>query len=243
MEIINVTATATKQGTNPGRRESKSEKEARIRTEFWGNARNTSFISVGHLLATTKVNGQPIANLIAQGQVWRPTEVSIEGFTFPLLPGFEVSIETMRSHWACPMCKSAHGSGVGVSTDVKSKGLAINRWFYNPATLELFVISNTCFDDYVKGLAMTSRAMGWPTEGALNLANAVYKGLTTAPEQSTAPEVIADTTDVDLDALEANDSAQGLTAEELATVTVPAPEVTAPEVTVTAPMFGRKSKR
>ena len=240
MEIINVSAIATKSGKASGKRETKTEKEARIRAEFWNDGKHTSLISVGNLLATTKVSGQPIANLIAQGQVWRPTEVTIDGFTFPLLPGFEVSLETMRSHWACPMCNSAHGSGVGVSTDVKSKGLAINKWFYNPATLELHTISNTCYDDYVKGLGMTARAMGVPTSGALNLANAVYAAMT-APEQSTAPEVTADTTDVDLDALEANDSAQGLTPEELATAIVPAPEVTAPEVT--APMFGRKSKR
>jgi hypothetical protein len=116
---------------------------------------------MGKLLANT-IGGKSLAQHIADGEVIEMDTVS----GFPLNPGYVIGLKSdgkstvIVGDWACPACKSAHGSNVFPSKKgIKVKGLLSNRFYYNPATKELFSISDTCFETYVaeKGEATKER--------------------------------------------------------------------------------------
>jgi len=73
----------------------------------------------------------------------------------------------MPRTWGCKACHSAHGSGVYPSREVSAKLLRKNKFFYNPATRELFTISDSCWVDYVTALgAETEQRFASPVVAA-----------------------------------------------------------------------------
>lgn len=78
-----------------------------------------------------------------------------------------MSLANMPRTWGCKACHSAHGSGVYPSREVSAKLLRKNKFFYNPATRELFTISDSCWVDYVTALgAETEQRFASPVVAA-----------------------------------------------------------------------------
>ncbi len=103
--------------------------------------------------------------------------MNCNGVKLPLQAGFKLSLGTLVASWACPACHSAHGSGVYPSREVSAKILASNRFYYRPADKALFVISDTCFAQYVKGIgAYTDKRFIVPTPVTVPAQGGAVKG-------------------------------------------------------------------
>jgi len=153
----------TKTATAIGGREDKEAREGRMRT-FWSDPSNKQVFYVGKLLSMSVDGGETGASILASnGQVEiGETDLVVNGRTLPLPAGFTLSLANLESVWACPACKSAHGSGVRSSRAVDVKLLADCKFYYNPQTKALFTISSTCFGDYVKGLGFAGQVVAVP---------------------------------------------------------------------------------
>ena len=90
--------------------------------------------------------------MLAGGEEIEMDVIRLDGQVLTLQPGFKLSLANMPRTWGCKACHSAHGSGVYPSRDVSAKLLRKNKFFYNPATKELFTISDSCWGDYVVGV-------------------------------------------------------------------------------------------
>lgn len=134
-----------------GQNESESDRLARMR-QYWQSKDNAVLVPLGQLLAMPFDAKRTVAEVVAGGG-----EVTIDKLQMPdgkvleVSPAQVISLKTCadKQHgWGCPACSSAHGSGIAPSRDVTVDGLARNQWYYNPASKQLRVISDTCIDKY-----------------------------------------------------------------------------------------------
>jgi hypothetical protein len=139
-------------------REKKANRIARME-QFW--AIHSVLYLVGYFLAKVTKTGQTIAERIYNGESFPMSSINIKGKNYPLKPGFVLSKATLGV-WMCPACSSAHGTDRTPSNGWAIKGLASNKFYYSPVTQELFVISNTCFEEYVRGLSKSHRIIDNP---------------------------------------------------------------------------------
>lgn len=120
---------------------------------FYSDAANAVLFPVGALLAIREA-GRTLAEWLIDGEEIDLTVIRINGIEFPLQDGFKLTLGAGFERWACPACRSAHGSNIGVSAGgngVNGATLKTNRFFYSPVSRALFVISATCWDKYVTG--------------------------------------------------------------------------------------------
>jgi hypothetical protein len=149
-----------------GQNESKDARLKRMR-EFWAAPENATLYPVGPLLATMVDSWRSMADVLAGGEEIEMDEIRLDGQELVLQPGFKMSLANMPRTWGCKACHSAHGSGVYPSRDVSAKLLRKNKFFYNPATKELFTISDSCWGDYVTALgAETGQRFASPVVAA-----------------------------------------------------------------------------
>lgn len=162
-----------------GQNEKRGERIARME-RFWKDGVNGVLIAVGTLLGY-KVDDKTLAEYIASGEDVTLTEVNVEGVILPLADGgLTLNLANMPSTWGCPACRSAHGSGTYPSREVSAKLLSNNRFFYRPADRALFVISESCWSEYVVG-------MGAHTPARFRSARSIPKQVT-APAKQEAPK-------------------------------------------------------
>jgi hypothetical protein len=140
-------------GAKAGKRETEEERVIRMKA-LLNSAEYKMLIPVGKLLAR-RHNSRTLAEHIVDGATIPLKTITIQGKSYPLAEGFAINLQAAKdapqaTPWLCPACTSAHGSGIRPSPGVSAKGLASNDWYYNPATKLLFVISDTCFDTYVR---------------------------------------------------------------------------------------------
>ena len=88
-------------------RESQPAREERMRA-FWNDPKNRQIWRVGKLLSQ-KHEGKTLAQYVISEGI-ELDEISINGNTLPLEPGFKLSLDSILN-WGCPACHSAHGSG------------------------------------------------------------------------------------------------------------------------------------
>ncbi len=158
LEVSKIAA-PTKSGAGKSGEDRKA-REARMKG-YWQNPVNAQVYSVGKLLSV-QVSGTTLAEMMVKGETLELESITaLNGVSLPLQTGFKMSLKNV-SHWGCPACKSAHGSGVYPSREVDATRLARSEFYYNPATKALFTISETCFGDYVKALGATSHIVEVP---------------------------------------------------------------------------------
>lgn len=148
---LNPVVVAPKSFSGTGQNERKSVRVARMKA-YWQSADNAILYPVGKLLALAVGVGRILADVIASGESIEMESIQVDGKTLPLQPGFSLSLANMPNTWGCPACRSAHGSGTYPSREVSAKGLASNRFFYRPSDRSLFVISDSCWSEYVEAL-------------------------------------------------------------------------------------------
>jgi hypothetical protein len=163
MKLTSLVVAATRTGAfGVGQNEKLSARIPRM-TAYWQDAANAVLYPVGNLLSVSIGNGRTLADVIASGEeVELGDSIEVEGVKLPLQDGAKLSLANLAQSWGCVACRSAHGSAVYPSREVSVKGLKENKFFYNPATRALFVISDTCWKDYVVklGAALPTRFMG-----------------------------------------------------------------------------------
>jgi hypothetical protein len=156
---MTITVTAVKavgKNNKAGQNEDKASRITRMK-RYWDEKQNAVLYNLGQLLAT-KAGDTTLAEQVVAGE-----ELVIDRLTMPngtvlvLDPVLKISLKNVP-RWGCPACHSAHGSGVYPSRDITVKGLKRNSWFYNPATKQAFVISDSCWDDYVKAFGAATQA-------------------------------------------------------------------------------------
>ena len=149
-----------------GQNESKDARLRRMR-QFWAAPENATLYPVGTLLATMVDTERSMADMLAGGEEIEMDEIRLDGQELLLQPGFKLSLANMPRSWGCKACHSAHGSGVYPSREVSAKLLRKNKFFYNPATRELFTISDSCWGHYVTALgAETEQRFASPVVAA-----------------------------------------------------------------------------
>lgn len=146
---------APKSGQGFGQNEDRKAREKRMKA-FWASAVNVVVNPIGQLLAAI-VDGKTLATHLVEGQEIELDHVMSNGTRLDLPAGFKLSLAAL-SVWSCPACRSAHGSGVYPSREKDATRLARNKFYYRPADKALFVISDTCFSDYVKGIGANTDA-------------------------------------------------------------------------------------
>jgi hypothetical protein len=145
-----------------GQNEDRKARETRMKG-FWADKANACLYPLGALLSVLVKPGQRIADLIADGKgsVTIDSVVLSTGQELPVNPPQVLSISTCVHGWGCPACHSAHGSAIYPSRGTEdasgnrvpdADGLASNKWYYNPTSKQVFVISDTCWNAYVKAL-------------------------------------------------------------------------------------------
>ena len=190
-EMISVTSAAPARSTG-----AKNEVDKKA---YWAERLSLpvyeNVLPVGHLLTlpVSKGSKETLAERLLTAGGFALSTVRIGAFDFPLLPGFEVALET-GAPWFCPMCNSAHGTSVGASKNAPAKvsNLNLNKWFYNVATLELFTVSTSCWDNYVDGTPAKARFLRSADRKMYEQAMATFAALTApaapaAPAATTAP--------------------------------------------------------
>lgn len=155
MKIKSIAVTAPVRVGGMGQNETKPNRTKRMQA-FWSDAQNKVLYNVGTVLAAIH-NGKTLAAILLAGDSVELDEITSNGVTLPLIPGFTMSLKNM-ANWGCPACRSAHGSGVYPSREQHEQKLASNKFFYNPATKQMFTISQSCFGDYVKALGAATPA-------------------------------------------------------------------------------------
>lgn len=157
------TSARAPQGKGNGK-EKKADRVNRMRS-FWSHSNNKTLYAIGTLLAMQyESTGMTSAEVLAQGGKVEigVDELEVGGRVLPLVEGFVLTLANITKVWGCPACRSAHGSGVYPSSAVDSTLLAKTRWYYNPATKELFTISATCLGEYVQALGALDRIVEVP---------------------------------------------------------------------------------
>lgn len=150
--VVNAVATTAK-GAG---REKAAVRETRMRA-FFALPENATLWQVGQFLAN-KEQDKTLAEWVIAGEPIELPEITINGRVLPMVDGFTISLATLnRDTWGCPVCGSAHGSGVTPSPDKNANLLMASEFYYNPATKRMFTISEWCFDKWVKGLGFASK--------------------------------------------------------------------------------------
>lgn len=149
-ETLDAQVTARKFGGNNSERS--DARVARVNA-FFALFTNALFLYVGKFLSNM-VNGKSLAQWLSEGREITLKAINIPDGngkvrTFPLPEGFVISLKTLNI-WGCFACHSAHGSGIAPSKEVDYALLAKNEFWYNPASRQLFVISDTCWKQYVE---------------------------------------------------------------------------------------------
>lgn len=147
-------------GPNSPVRVSRAVKRSRSRS-FFSDPAHTPIWRVGRILAKRNKSGVSLAEtLIANGFVTFGAFKTLNGQTVKPRDGesFRISFSNLKV-WGCPFCESAHGTAVGCSSNgdnsvPKLAALLSNTFYYAPLTCELFVISDTCYKNYVRDLGM-----------------------------------------------------------------------------------------
>jgi hypothetical protein len=157
---FNVNSSPAKSGFT---KEKRDARERRMRA-FWASSENAIIWEVGRLLAHETSEGT-LANLVLNGEVLEMDSLISNGRTLPLAQGFRISMSTINV-WGCPVCQSAHGSGVGPSSEKNAVLFAKTKWYYNPKTKLLFTISETCWGSWVKAIGAAKQFHEVPIEVA-----------------------------------------------------------------------------
>lgn len=144
-----------------GQNEDKNARARRMRA-YWADSKNAVLHPIGRFLASVIDNdGTTLADLVVKGETVTIDSVTLAtGEVLPVVPAARISLQTTATVWGCPACRSAHGSGVYPSRtkDIDAANLAHNKWFYNPATRQIHVISDTCWGTYVKAMGAITDA-------------------------------------------------------------------------------------
>lgn len=148
MKLVSVTAVAKVVGATFGQNESVDARVARMQA-FWKAPENAILYSVGKLLAQKADATRTLADVMVTGEEIELSSVNLGGKELPLVPGFAMSLANAVKVWACPACRSAHGSKIYPSQILSASNLAKNNFYYRPSDKALFVISDTCWSDYV----------------------------------------------------------------------------------------------
>lgn len=147
---LNLVVVAPKATAANGQNEPRDQRENRMKA-FWAAPENATIHPVGRLLAQSHA-GKTLAQMLVDGESLEMDSVTVDGKVLPLQDGFTLSLNNVAQVWGCPACRSAHGSGTYPSREASAKLLAGNKFFYRPSDKALFVISETCWSDYVKAL-------------------------------------------------------------------------------------------
>jgi hypothetical protein len=164
MKLNNFTVSTTT--TVQGAAQFGEKRDARVKRmkAFWADKQNSRIYVIGKLLAHSH-DGKTLAAHLLEGVEFEMDSINSNGRTLPLQAGFKLSLKTL-SAWGCPVCKSAHGTGVHPSPKQDADLLSYCKFFYNPQTKSLFTISDNCWSDYVKGLGVVKQFTDVPTETA-----------------------------------------------------------------------------
>ena len=158
---VNIGKVATLGVTSFGQNEDKHARQRRMRA-YWADANNAVLHPIGRFLANVIDNdGTTLADLVLAGETVVIDSVTMAtGEVLPVVPPARISLQTTATVWGCPACRSAHGSGVYPSRtkDIDRDNLMHNRWFYNPQTKAIHVISDSCWGTYVKALGAITDA-------------------------------------------------------------------------------------
>jgi hypothetical protein len=164
---------APKGGKSFGQNEKRADRETRMRNAFWANT--LVLWVIGKFLSTVVsylVDGVERTGSVAQALI-DGVSFEIDSLTLPTGQTLEVnppqvlSLKTISDKtrgWGCPACYSAHGSGVYPSRDVSEKLLKSTDWYYDPKQKQVFTISSTCYDEYVKAFGMANRIIPVPAK-------------------------------------------------------------------------------
>jgi hypothetical protein len=148
----NVTAKKSRGGQN----ESADDRLARM-TEYNQDKDNQILWEIGTFLSRPYDGKRNLAQAIVDGETIEidPDGIVMNGTTIYLQGGMELSQENFLE-FACPACNSLHGSNLYPSKGLSAKNLAINKFFYNPTTHKMFIISNSCLTQYFEGIVGTN---------------------------------------------------------------------------------------
>lgn len=158
MKIDNFSVTAT--GGNSDGRENAEMRSKRMKAYFT-NKDNAKIYVIGKILSHV-VNGKSVAAHLLAGEKIELTSVQSNGRNLPLTPGYVLSLDTLKTVWGCPVCKSAHGTGESPSPKKDVELLEGCKFYYNPVTRNLFTISASCWSNWVKGLNFTRNFVETP---------------------------------------------------------------------------------
>ena len=124
---------------------------------FFSDHANKVLYPIGRLLAWLSPDGKhSYAELVVNGdEVEFPFVMDVRKTRLELATPLVVSLNNV-SEWGCRACQSAHGTRKGCSNSGKSEPdyqqLASNKWYYSPVTKTAFVISDSCWQEYVLGV-------------------------------------------------------------------------------------------
>jgi hypothetical protein len=144
----NVTSKKSRGGQN----ESADDRLARM-TEYNEDKDNQLLWEIGTFLSRPYDAKRNLAQAIVDGETIEidADGIVMNGTTIYLQGGMELSQDTFLE-FACPACNSLHGSNLYPSKGLSAKNLAINKFFYNPTTHKMFIISNSCLTQYFEGI-------------------------------------------------------------------------------------------
>jgi hypothetical protein len=151
MKLTSVSVPMTS-GRSFGQNENSKDRLTRMRL-FWQDKANAVLFPVGKLLSAQASKTQTIADVLASGGEVEMDSITVGGKVLSIAPSHQkLSLSNAPTTWACPACRSAHGSGIYPSQKVDADLLADNKFFYRPSDKVLFSISVTCWRDYITAL-------------------------------------------------------------------------------------------
>ena len=154
MKVTSLTVVKGTRGGGTGFvRETREQRSARVRA-FFAAPSNAVLIALG-----------PILSIVQDGQSWAGRMIAGETLDLSgaeIAPGLVVATGSEIGlgnvpKWGCPICRSAHGTGSGVSPEQDAGRLARNQFYFRPSDGALFSISDTCFSGYVKAQGLASK--------------------------------------------------------------------------------------
>jgi hypothetical protein len=160
MKLTNFTVSTTTTVPTGTFAEKRVARIARMKA-FWADKQNKTIYVIGRLLAHSH-EGKTLAAHLIDGVEFEMDSIQSNGRVLPLQAGFKLSLKTL-SGWGCPVCKSAHGTGIHPSPKADADLLGNCKFFYNPTTKALFTISDNCWSDYVKDLNAVKQFVDVPT--------------------------------------------------------------------------------
>jgi len=135
-------------GTHNGGRHGESQDARKRRMiHHWGLQENTVIYPVGTLISEAS------AKSILEGTPVMIEGVRINRIVYPVA-NQRIGLANINE-WGCPVCHSAHGTGVAPSPRKSVELLAGSKWFYNPTTQAIFTISASCWGSWVVGINCT----------------------------------------------------------------------------------------